>query len=151
MTSPQNQPKKITWPTAVVMTLIVLAALYFLGTMTNQKTTESASGSANLTAALEKQAADLRPQLPKKMNETVTANGVGVNGTTIMFDMSLTPDVDESQLNNQSLKDPMVGTLCLNQDSRAVLDAGATFQYDYTHSGSGGVYKVAITKYDCSD
>lgn len=103
----------------------------------------------SLTAELERQAQEMQSQLPKKMNETVTANNVAVSGTTVIYDMSLAADVDESQLNTQSLKDPMVGTLCLNQDSRAILDAGATFRYDYTHSGSGSVYKVAITKYDC--
>lgn len=149
MSSSHNEPRKRKWPTVVVMVLIVLTALYLLGTVTSQSSTESTSDSATLTAALEKQAADMQSQLPKKMNETVTANNVTVSGTTIIYDMSLTPDVDESQLNNQSLKDPLVGTLCLNPDSRAMLDAGATFEYDYTHSGSGGVYKVAITKYDC--
>ncbi len=150
MTSPQDQPTKRIWPTVVVVILILLAALYFLGTMNKQNATESASDSANLTTALEKQAADMRSQLPKKMNETVTANNVNVNGTTIIYDMSFTQDVDESQLSNQLLKDPMVGTLCLNQDSRALLDAGATYEYDFVHGGSGNVYKVAITKYDCS-
>lgn len=149
MTSSSKQAKKRSWPTVIIMILIVLTVLYFIGTMSNQSSTESVSDEATLTAGLEKQANDLRPQLPKKMNETVTANNVTVSGTTIIYDMSLTPDVDESQLSNQSLKDPMVGTLCLNQDSRALLDANATFEYDYTHSGSGGVYKVAITKYDC--
>lgn len=131
------------------MVLIVLTALYILGTVTSQSSTGSESGDTTLTSALEIKAAEMRSQLPKKMNETVTANNVTVSGTTIVYDMSLTPDVDESQLNNQSLKDPLVGTLCLNQDSRAILDEGGTFEYDYTHRGSGGVYKVAITKYDC--
>lgn len=150
MSSSLNPPRKRTWPTVVVVTLIVLVVLYIVVPALYQNIAESASDSTSLTAELEKQATDLRSQLPKKMNETVTTNNVTVSGTTIIYDMSLTPDVDESQLNNQSLKDPMVGTLCLNQSSRVLLDAGATFEYDYTHGGSGGVYKVAITKYDCS-
>ena len=149
MSSSDNEPRKRKWPTIVIMTLIVLTALYILGTITSQGSTNPESSTVTLTSALETKAAEMRSQLPKKMNETVTANNVTVNGTTIIYDMSLTPDVDESQLSNQSLKDPVVGTLCLNQDSRAILDEGATFEYDYTHSGSGGVYKVAITKYDC--
>src|SRR3990167_7580345 len=107
MSSSDNEPKKRKWPTVVVMVLIVLTVLYILGSVTSQSSTGSESDSATLTSALETKAAEMRSQLPKKMNETVTANNVTVSGTTIIYDMSLTPDVDESQLNNQSLKDPL--------------------------------------------
>jgi hypothetical protein len=107
--------------------------------------------SDTLSSELQRNATEQKSQLPKKMNETSTMTEVTSSGHIINYHLTLTSDVDESQLSNQSLKDPMVGTLCLDEDTRAFLDNGATFKYTYTHSGSGGVYNTAITKYDCVD
>lgn len=108
----------------------------------------TASGDA-LTTELQAQALRLHGQMPQKSSPTATTTDVTASGHVITYHVDLTSDVDESQLSDKSLKDPMVGTLCTNTDSRSLLDDGVTFEYDYTHSGSGNIYKVSITKYDC--
>lgn len=108
-----------------------------------------AASSSDVESALKQKANELNADLPRKMSETVTANRVSAEGNTITYDLTLSADVDESQLSNASLKDPMVGPLCNDENSRVILDEGVTFTYVYTHAASQNKYNVAITSYDC--
>jgi|GEM_PF-3742860 len=135
----------------VVLFVILMTVIPILYKNIPKSATDTQGNIDTLSNELQIQATKLQSQLPKKMNETSTMTEVTSSGHVINYHLTLTSDVDESQLSNQSLKDPMVGTLCLDKDTRAFLDTGATFKYTYTHSGSGGVYNTAITKYDCVD
>ena len=115
--------------------------------ITETNTTQNSS--AIIETALGDQAAKMNEGLPRKMNETITMNSVSAKDKKLTYHLSFTPDVDEQKLSNETLKSPLVGEVCLNEDSKLILDQNVIFEYDFKHLGSGNHYKTSISKYDC--
>lgn len=86
--------------------------------------------------------------IPSKIDEITTIIDVTAEQEAIRYHYILS-DVDTDNLSNSSFKEYLDDTLCRNQDTRKVLDAGINMEYSYKVENVSNSYFVIITKSDC--
>ncbi|HEY0011380.1 MAG TPA: hypothetical protein VGB79_00845 [Allosphingosinicella sp.] len=76
-------------------------------------------------------AAELRPQLPQRVDETTTMTGVSAEGRRLTYEATVAIDVPADELADAeaALTREQTTLLCGNAETRRAIEAGARFAY----------------------
>jgi hypothetical protein len=102
---------------------------------------------AQLHEGLAKAVEITRPSFPRVLNETTTAVGTRVDGTTWVFLVQLAPGY---AINDQTLEDIKMRTwACSHEQFTKVLSDGVTIRYEYSSAPPDNKFLFAVDIKSC--